>query len=329
MPEQMNRRQVNSGVEEDLQPDIARGTLKLHAMGFTDLLDTTFSLYRGHFWSFLRIATLYFLAMLIGVSISFLDDWIGGSAKTTIWVFTIGAILCISVFVVSALVSASAQAYLDGKIRIGTVLKQAKRQFFPCLVSSLIFGLITFLAIFLIVVLFVAIYTPFESGDISRGIGGLGVLLIIFSAAAVFVTYWCFYISATFVEGISAWTELRRSRELIRGRWWRINGMMLAIFLLHFGISFIFRTAFGILLTLTGLAEISEFFGTVQWLVFLQLPRNLTEFHLLNVLMHLVNLGIDAFTMPIWVIGGTLLYFDQRIRQEGFDIEVMATRRGE
>ena len=64
-------------------------------------------------------------------------------------------------------------------------------------------------------------------------------------------------------------------------------------------------------------------------MVFLQLPRNLTEFHLLNALMHLVNLGIDALTMPIWVIGGTLLYFDQRIRQEGFDIEVMATRQGE
>ena len=95
--------------------------------------------------------------------------------KTAIWVFTIGAIFCVSVFVVSALVFASAQAHLDGKIRIGTVLKQAKRQFFPCFVSSLIFGLITFLAIILIVVLFVAIYNPFESRGISSGIGTLGV----------------------------------------------------------------------------------------------------------------------------------------------------------
>ena len=141
-------------------------------MGLSDLLDTTFSLYRTHFWSFLRIATAYFIAMLIGVSISFFDDWIGKSTKTTIWVFTIGAIFCVSVFVVSALVFASVQAYLDGKIRIGTALKQAKRQFFRCLVSSLIFGLITFLITFLIVVLFAAIYTPFESGDISRIIGG-------------------------------------------------------------------------------------------------------------------------------------------------------------
>ena len=158
------------------------------------------------------------------------------------------------------------------------------------------------------------------------GIGVLSVLLIMFSAAAVFLTYWCFYISAIFVEDISVRAELRRSGELIRDRWWRINGMMLAILLLHYGVGLIFRTAFGILLTLTELADIQEFFGTSQWMAFWQLPRNLTEFHLLNVLMHLINLGIDAFTMPIWVIGCTLLYFDQRIRKEGFDIEMMVVR---
>ena len=46
-------------------------------------------------------------------------------------------------------------------------------------------------------------------------------------------------------------------------------------------------------------------------------------------MMCFINLGIDIFTMPIWVIGGTLLYFNQRIRKEGFDIEMMATRQGE
>ena len=316
MPEPTDPSQANNG------PPIPR------AMGFGELLDTTFSLYRTHFWSFLGISTAYFIAMLIGVSISFFDDWIGRGTKIAIWLLTIGAILCISVFVVSALVFASAQAYLDAEIRIGTVLKQAKRQFFRCLVSSLIFGLITFFTTVLIVVLFTLIYTQFESGDIATGISVLGVLLIMFSAAAVFLTYWCFYISAICVEGISARAELRRSGELIRDRWWRINAMMLAIFLLHFGVSLIFRTAFGILLTLTELADISEFFGTVQWMAFWQLPENLTEFHLLNMLMHLLNLGIDTFTMPIWVIGATLLYFDQRIRKEGFDIEMMATHQG-
>jgi len=46
-------------------------------------------------------------------------------------------------------------------------------------------------------------------------------------------------------------------------------------------------------------------------------------------LMFLINLGVDIFTMPIWGIGSTLLYFNQRIRKEAFDIEMMATRSGE
>ena len=216
---------------------------------------------------------------------------------------------------------------------IGTALKQAKRQFFRCLVSSLRVGISTFLTTFLVSVLtgvlFGNYFDIFVPEEIFSGIAGLIVLLTMFGAAAAFVTYWCFYISALFVEDVSTLAELRRSRELIRGRWWRINGTMLAIFLLHFGISLILRSAIAIPLALTGVAEIEDFFGTVQWIAFFQLPTHLTEFHLLNALMHLVNLGIDMFTMPIWVIGCTLLYFDQRIRKEGFDIEVMATSQAE
>ena len=38
------------------------------------------------------------------------------------------------------------------------------------------------------------------------------------------------------------------------------------------------------------------------------------------------NTIIDIFTMPILPIGITLLYFDQRIRKEGFDIEMMVAK---
>ena len=329
MPDQIERRQMNRVVEQDLQPDIESGTSKLHAMGFTDLLDTTFSLYRAHLWSFLGISTLYFLAMLIGVSISFFDDWIGKSTRTTIWVFTIGAILCVSVFVVSALISASAQAYLDGKISTWTALKQGGRQFFRCCVGLLIYGLLTVILTFLSLLPLGGMLSVFRQNEFLATVFGLAILSVMVCAVVCFVTYWCFLAATVLVENKSIRDGFERRPELLSRTWCRVIGTMCAIFLLHFGISFIFRVAFGILLTVAGLADIQEFFETVQWLAFFQLPGNLTEFHLLNVLMHLINLGIDAFTMPIWVIGCTLLYFDQRIRKEGFDIEVMATRQGE
>ena len=329
MREQIDRTQTGSVVEQGLQPDVARGVSKLHAMGFTDLLDTTFSLYRTHFLSFLGIATVYFVAMLIGVSISFFDDWIGTSTKTTIWVFTIIAILCVSVFVVSALIFASAQAYLDGKIRTWAALKQGGRQFFRCCVGLLTYGLLTGILTFLVVLPLGGMLSVFRQNELLNIVSGFVILSVMVCAAVCFVICWCFLAATVLVENKSIWDGFGRRPELLSRTWCRVMGTMLAIFLLHFSISFIFRVAFGILLTIAGLADIQEFFGTVQWLAFFQLPGNLTEFHLLNVLMHLVNLGIDTFTMPIWVIGGTLLYFDQRIRKEGFDIEVMATRLGE
>jgi hypothetical protein len=39
-------------------------------------------------------------------------------------------------------------------------------------------------------------------------------------------------------------------------------------------------------------------------------------------IMYIVYLGAETFTLPIYAIGVTLLYFDLRIRKEGFDIEM-------
>ena len=298
-------------------------------MGFGELLDTTFSLYRSHFRTFLGIATGYLIAMVIGISISFLDNSIGRDGRVVLWIVTIGVISCVSVFVVSALVFASVQAYLNGKIKTGVVFRRAGRHFFRCLVSAIVFGLIISLWTFFLLLVFGGTFRPLVSNSIGAIIVGLSIFVILFLAASSFVTYWCFYISTIFVERPSDRGELRRSRALIKGRWWRINAVVLAILLLHFSVGFIFRMGVGILLTLTELAEIMEFLDTVQWVPFFQPLINVDEFYLVPALMSFINLGIDTFTMPIWVIGCTLLYFDQRIRREGFDIEVMATRRGE
>lgn len=61
-------------MELDLQNDSENKHLKLHAMGFGELLDTTFSLYRKHFWSFFGVSAGYCPAMLIMISVFLLDD---------------------------------------------------------------------------------------------------------------------------------------------------------------------------------------------------------------------------------------------------------------
>ena len=328
MSERMDPSQVSSVMGLDLRNNSKNKLPNLHAMGFGELLDTTFSLYRAHFRLFLGISAGYCIAILIVISAVFLDDSVGRGAKIAIWIPTIGAFLGASVFMVSGLVFASAEVYLGRSVRIGVVLRQAGHQFLRCFAASLSFGVLAVLVIFLSGVLFVGIFRVFL-GDASNIVGPLFILLLIAFVTGGFVTYWCFFTAAVLVEGKSVSDGLGRRGELIHGDWWRIVGTMFAIFLLHFTIGLVFRIAFGFLLSLTGLVGTMEFLKTVHWTTLMQLLNNQPEASLSYVMMCFINLGVDIFTMPIWVIGSTLLYFNQRIRKEGFDIEMMATRQGE
>ena len=310
---------------------------KLHAMGFGELLDTTFSLYRAHFRSFLVITSVYCVAMLIVFLIAFLDNSVGRGAMIAIWIPTISVIFGVSVFVVTGLVFASAEAYLDGRIRTDAVLRRGIRRFFPCFIGSLLFALLAFLCGLLTNILFAVLINSYIT---TVGLGNVNVFLLSFTVGLVwviitvclagfFLPYWSFFVSTVSLEERSMRVGLRRSRELIRGTRLRVVRMVLAIFLLSLAIGVIFRIAFGFLLSLTEHVGMMEFLKTFRWTTYSQLLENQSETSLSYVLMYLINVGVDTFTMPIWVIGCTLLYFDQRIRKEGFDLEMMATHKDE
>ena len=298
----------------------------LRALGFGELLDMTFSLYRTHFWSFLGIAAGYFIAMGIGVSICFFDDSAGRTEMITIWVPTIVAIFGVSLFVVSGLVFATAQAYLGKPIRMGVVLGRARRQFFRCFGGSLIYAVLATLLTALLILPLSGMLIALRNNVSLMLIFGLGAFLLIGGVIICFLTYWCFFVAAILIEERSMWIGLRRRRELIGQTWWQVIGTMFTICLLSSAIGFVFRIAFGSLLTLVGLVEIGKLMNeAIRWtVVWGHFPIERVEFPLSYMLMYFINLSVGTFTLPIWVIGCTLLYFDQRIRKEGFDIEMMA-----
>ena len=328
MSEKMDPSRVNSIPELNLRSSSEHKLPKLHAMGFGELLDTTFSLYRKHFWSFLGVSAGYCPAMLIMISVFLLDDSVARGPKVSIWIPTIGVFLGVSVFVVSGLIFASAEVYLGRGIKIGATLKHAGHRFSRCFAGMLSFAVLAMLVMFFLGVLFTGILRA-GFGNISEIIGGLFILVSVPFVTGWFVTYWCFFTATVLVEGKSVSDSLRRRGELIHGAWWRVVGMMFAIFFLHIGIGVIVRVALGGLLSLTGFVGVMEFLRIIQWTSLLQLLINEPEVSLSYMLMFLINLGVDIFTMPIWGIGSTLLYFNQRIRKEAFDIEMMATRSGE
>ena len=295
-------------------------------MRFGEILDTTFSLYRKHFWSFLAISSGYCIALFILISTFFLDVSVGSGMMMVIWLLIIGVFWSASIFVVSGLMFASAEAYLGKRIKIGAVLRQSRHRFLRCLVGSLLFGLVTVILTFLSAVLIVRT-SSFFFGNAENLMGPLLIFLIPVLVTGWSVTYWCFFAAAVLVEEKSMLDGFRRRGELIRGNWWRIIGTILAIFLLSFVIGFILRVTFAFFFTFSGLSGIGDFLQNLQWMVFWTFPTKSVGLYFAHVLMYLINLGIDTFTLPIWVIGCTLLYFNQRIRKEGFDIEVIVARQ--
>jgi len=303
-------------------------------MGFGELLDTTFSLYRKHFWSFIGVSAGYCPAMLIMISVFLLDNSVARGPKVAIWIPTIGVFWGISVFVISGLVFVCAEVYLGRRIKIGAVLRRAGHRFLRCFAGSLLIGLLAVLLIFFSIVLFAAIFGPFLGNssdffDLSFIFVAIAILLVIVFVMGWFATYGCFFTAAVLVEGKSGNYGLLRPHELMSSAWWRVVGVMFAILLLRLAVGFIFRIVLGLLLSLTGFLDTMEFLQTTNLTALWQLLTRQPEASFSYLLIFFVNLGIDIFTMPIWVIGGTLLYFNQRIRKEGFDIEMMATRSGE
>ena len=95
---------------------------------------------------------------------------------------------------------------------------------------------------------------------------------------------WFFAIHAIVIEGKGPISALGRSRELTVGSWWRL-----------FGIGIVF--------------------------ILLLIPLQIVS----NLMPHaIVSTVISALALPIFYVGGTLVYVDLRVRKENYDIQALA-----
>jgi hypothetical protein len=100
---------------------------------------------------------------------------------------------------------------------------------------------------------------------------------------------------AMLFERIGLGRGLDRSRQLAKGEKWKVIASLGMIWLLFFA------TSMGIGLTLAPDAGSSP-----------------------SMFVHLLSAAVSVIAYPLVPITGTLLYYDVRIRREGFDIEVMS-----
>ena len=279
----------------------------LQPMGFTDILDSMFSLYRNHFRLFVSICSVYFVCgfvvnLLIGITtVSAIS-----SGEFNILMFTLVAGILyvinsvVMLFVIGGLVFGSAQVFLGKRITADTAFNQTKRRFWPYLGSNLLYALV---------------------------VGLLTITIIGIPFAVFFGFRWIFCSLAAVFEEKSAVRALKRSSELVKGGWWRVFGMMIGILLLVFFVQSILQFS---LLFVLGLSQAmggdGDFLEMLRQMFIPQLTtwKDLIAHSIRNV----VSLAITCLMLPVGIIGATLVYFDRRIRKEGFDIEMRVTSEG-
>ena len=294
----------------------------LQPMGVGEILDTTFSLYRKHFLLFLGIIAVYFFGSLLTYSLeSFLQDknlknLVANHANTPFLLVSMGGVIV-----------ATAAIFLDRHTTSTDALKQSFRRFWHLLGGYLLW--VTILVIPLIVtLLFLTSITPGITSGAARGTSLRSFLFIPF-VFAPFVIYfavrWGFVFEVLLLEKTNIRNAFKRSSELVRGTWWRVFGMFILILLLSVAILYIFEISLGTIFILTKMAGGTDFKELIQWSV---LAEDLGSSNLIfYAIMTCTNLILSAFIFPIWVIGITLLYFDLRIRKEGFDLEMQVNSR--
>jgi len=321
-------------------------------MGFGEILDTIFSLYRKHFPLFLGIVALDIFGNLVMYLLArFLPHFPLKGLLTDLVGMPFGLVS------MGGIIIATTTIYSGKHLRSLDALKQALYQFRQMLAChlpwSLVFGIprigIVYLVFFglatelwdtesiamLVTIVLLAsvpfsIHLPIDLWDsiyslltsvIINQMWVRFIPLVLIPFAIYFTVRWIFAAVVVLFEGPLIRRAFARSHELIRGRWWQTWKMLVAFSVLSFAIQRIVMITIGFILMLTKVMGETTSMDILKWMVRYSFESSNPLFY---AIMGWINLIVSTLIFPIWVIGITLLYFDLRIRKEGFDIEIQA-----
>ena len=148
-----------------------------------------------------------------------------------------------------------------------------------------------------------------SAGGSAAGLGlivGIGLVCLLFFPALILLIFvnvrWIFQAQTIMLEQLNAVNGLRRSWNLISGSFWRVLGVALLLFL------------FVLALTLTPSYA-------AQAAVTLILPGSFVAATAVN---SVIAGLIQILVAPIRIAVLTVLYYDLRVRREGYDLDLRA-----
>jgi hypothetical protein len=306
----------------------------LEPMSIGDIVDRSVRLYRRNFSSLIAVVAIPGLigafasamfwfgyygmlkSMSTGASLSpaSLLAFLAGSSSYFLWVFTV-------LLSVSAVARVVGDHLLLGEvITFRKCLSAIRRRVGDITLMGLLFlaiaagiGVAFFVVASVVSMAFIMVAAIFVAIGLPTWLNTLVVVLAIISAAAIVViaalsilSRFVFMPQIVMIEGESAGGALGRAFRLGGKNWYRVG----AIILFTYFVTYSLKMAL-----------------TLPMLGVLQLAGLLTQEFFLQPGWSALYAGFDEISrllvLPIWIISFTLLYFDSRVRKEGYDIEVL------
>lgn len=311
--------------------------LPLAPLGAGDLIDRAVRLYRRHFFTLIRIAAPPVLISAIGstfTTIAFREIGVTSSNSRLaldFLVLTVGAIiiLCGSLFSVIVMGGATrnlvAHLLWNEPVSVRSTYQAVKSRFWGLLGASLLVAMwlafsawLAFMACYTIIFIIflgtigLAQFLPSWLTAIIVGIGtfaGVVVGLILFFLLAGRMAY---VPQAMLVEGRAVFSAVGRSFSLASGNARRLMAMTLFTTFATYSALMLLIIPLGWYAYLNGvdLTPFSRFSAPAWYAIGYEVVWQCSHILL----------------APIWMLGLSLLYVDERVRHEGYDIELMAAR---
>jgi hypothetical protein len=257
--------------------------LRLRPLEIGDLLDETFRMYRRHFWLFAGISALLAIPSAASQGISYYALFgslfqsttadpaaLLGANLATLVVAIIN--IALLPFGYGAVTYAAAESALGRPVTPGKVFRAVLRRYFPLL------G-------FLLLIL---------------------VMAVAFCLLPLWIWIWVCWVAvmpAMFVENIGLGAAMRRSWNLVQGRWWRTFLILFLMVVVYIVVGW----------TLSGFAVAA-----------LGLSALVLSSFIVFAIVGAVSIIVNALVNPILQIALVLIYFDLRVRREGLDLFQMA-----
>jgi hypothetical protein len=202
---------------------------------------------------------------------------------------------------------AISERILGRKISIAAAYQRVGSKLFT-FVGAILLVILLAVVIFIGIVILSAILTALFGlrGSWEIRIMALTIAFVVFALMAWFL----FIPQAVLLEGTRAAASIGRSIDLVKGKFWKVVGVLILIYIAISLIGLFFRLAAGAIMAMVdgGLTSYADLMSSM---------RRLQQ-------IRIVSGIINFFLEPFRMIVVTLLYYDIRVRKEAYDTQLMA-----